>query len=79
LAIGRLLGAPPLPAANDKKSFADLHRHLDATIACLREIAPSDLEAGVDRAVVIERPRGSLSFNGEQVLREFAIPTSSIT
>jgi hypothetical protein len=38
LAIVRLLGAPPVPAANDAKSFADLHRRLDATIAYLREI-----------------------------------------
>jgi uncharacterized protein len=74
LAIGRLLGAPTAPAANDEKSFADLQQRLDATIAYLREIAPSDLEAGLDRAIVIERPRGSLSFSGRQFLREFAIP-----
>src|SRR5215210_4365132 len=44
LAIAQLLGDPSVPTANDAKSFADLHQRLDATIAYLREIAPSDLE-----------------------------------
>src|SRR5690349_7567278 len=35
LAIGQLLGAPLPPAANDAKSFADLHQRLDTTIAYL--------------------------------------------
>jgi hypothetical protein len=74
LAIARLLGAPPVPAANDEKSFADLHQRLDATIAYLREIAPSDLEAGLDRTIVIEHRGGSMSFSGGQFLLEFAIP-----
>ena len=74
LSIARLLGAPAVPAANHAKSFADLHQRLDATIAHLREIAPSDLEAGLARAIVIEHRRGSMNFSGDQFLREFAIP-----
>jgi uncharacterized protein len=74
LAIDHLLGAPQLPAANDAKSFADLHHHLDATIAYLREITPSDLEAGLDRTIVIEHPRGSMHSSGSQFLVAFAIP-----
>lgn len=75
LAIAHLLGAPPaVPAASDEKSFADLHQFLDATIAYLREIASSDLEQGLERAIVIENRRGSISFSGSQFLLEFAIP-----
>ncbi|HET6340328.1 MAG TPA: DUF1993 domain-containing protein [Polyangiales bacterium] len=74
LAIARLLGAPPAPAANDAKSFADLHQRLDATIAYLREIAPSDLEASLDRTIVIEHRGGSMSCSGSQFLIAFAIP-----
>ena len=74
LAIVQLLGAPSVPAANDAKSFADLHQRLDATIAYLRETAPSGLEAGLNRVIVIEHRRGSMSFSGGQFLREFAIP-----
>lgn len=74
LAIARLLGAPPVPATNDAKSFADLHRHLDATIAYLQGIAPSDLEAGFDRVIVIEHRGGATRSSGSQFLLAFAIP-----
>ncbi|MCP3140973.1 DUF1993 family protein [Pyxidicoccus xibeiensis] len=74
LAIAQLLGAPRVPAANDAKSFADLHQRLDATIAYLRESAPSDLEAGLDRTIVIEHHRGSMRSSGRQFLIAFAIP-----
>ncbi|KYF63753.1 DUF1993 family protein [Sorangium cellulosum] len=74
LAIAQLLGARPVPAANDAKSFADLHQRLDATIAYLREVAPSDLESGLDRTIVIEHPRGSMRSSGRQFLLAFAIP-----
>jgi hypothetical protein len=74
LAIARLLSTPAVPAASDAKSFADLHQRLDATIAYLREIPPSALEAGLDRTIVIEHPRGSMSSSGGQFLLAFAIP-----
>jgi hypothetical protein len=74
LAIGQLLGAPLAAAAHAAKSFADLHQRLDATIAYLREIAPSDLEAGLDRTIVIEHRRGSMRSSGSQFLLAFAIP-----
>ena len=74
LAIAQLLGAPRVPAANDAKSFSDLHQRLDETIASLREIAPSDLEAGLDRAIVVEHRRGSMRSSGGQFLFAFAIP-----
>lgn len=74
LAIAQLLGAPRVPAPNEAKSFADLHQRLDATIAFLREIAPNDLEAGLDREIVIEHRRGSMRSSGDQFLLAFAIP-----
>jgi hypothetical protein len=74
LAMGQLLGAPLAPTANDAKIFADLHQHLDATIAYFREIAPSDLEAGLDRTIVIENRRGSVRSSGRQFLLALAIP-----
>ncbi|RKH63744.1 DUF1993 domain-containing protein [Corallococcus aberystwythensis] len=74
LAIAQLLGAPSVPAANDARSFADLHQRLDATIAYLREIAHGDLEAGFDREIVIEHRRGSMRSKGSQFLIAFAIP-----
>ena len=74
MAIGQLLGTPMTPAANDAKRFTDLQQHLDATIAYLRAIAPGDLEAGLDRTIVIENRRGSMRSSGDQFLLAFAIP-----
>lgn len=74
VALAHVLGAPAVPAANDAKSFADLHQRLDGTIAYLRDIAASDVEAGLNRTIVIERPRGSMHSNGSQFLLAFAIP-----
>lgn len=74
LAIANLLGTPRKPVQNDAKSFADLHQRIDETIAFLREIAPRDLEAGLDREIVIEHRRGSTRSIGRQFLLAFAIP-----
>lgn len=74
VAIARLLGDPSAPTANDATSFADLYQRLDETIAYLRAIAPSDLEAGLDRTIMIEHPRGSMHSSGRQFLLAFAIP-----
>ncbi|MFY1824520.1 DUF1993 family protein [Myxococcus fulvus] len=74
LAIARLLGESRMPAANDARSFAELHQRLDATMAYLRDLSPSDLEAGLEREVVIEHRRGSVRSSGRQFLIAFAIP-----
>ncbi len=74
LAIAQLLGAPRVPAANEAGSFADLYQRLDETIEYLRSIAASDLEAGLDRAIVVERRHGSVRSTGGQFLLAFAIP-----
>lgn len=74
LAVERLLGAPSTPAASDAKSFAELHQRLDATIAYLRAIPPSELEAGLERTIVMDNRRGSLSLGGSQFLLAYAIP-----
>lgn len=74
LAIARLLGEPRVPAANDAKSLAALHQHLDATIAYLRELAPGDLEAGLEREILVEHRSGSVRSNGRQFLVGYAIP-----
>jgi hypothetical protein len=74
LAIAQLLGARRVPAANDAQSFSDLHQRLDETIAYLREIAPSDLAAGLDKAIVVDHRRGSMRSSGGPFLLAFALP-----
>jgi hypothetical protein len=74
LAIAQLLGGRPVPSPSDAKSFSELHQRIDATVAYLRGIAPADLEAGLDRPIVLEHRRGSVSSNGGQFLLGYAIP-----
>jgi uncharacterized protein len=74
LAITRLLGEPAVPASNQAQSFKDLHQRLDATIAYLQEIAPTELEASLDREIVIQHRGGSTRASGGQFLVAFAIP-----
>ncbi|MGE0161304.1 MAG: DUF1993 family protein [Dehalococcoidia bacterium] len=74
LAVAHLLGARAVPEASDARSFATLHRRIDATISYLREVAPGEIEAGLERTIVIEHPRGSISATGSQFLLAFAIP-----
>lgn len=74
LAIARLLDTPAIPTAHDAQSFAGLHQRLDATIGYLREVAPGDLEAGLDRVIVSESRHGSTRCSGGQFLIAYAIP-----
>jgi hypothetical protein len=74
LATSNLLGVRLTPTTNNAKSFANLHQHLNTTIAYLQDIAPSDLESGLDRTIAIQHPRGSTSSSGHQFLTAFAIP-----
>ena len=74
LAIARLRGAPAVPIANDASSFAELHRRIDATIAHLREIDAGELDAGLEREIVIEHRRGTMRSIGRQFLAAYAIP-----
>lgn len=72
--IERLTGAPLGSSNDDAKTFAELHQRIDAAIAQLQQVSPSDVEAGLARAIEVERPRGTLHFTGERFLREFSLP-----
>lgn len=74
MAIARLLGVPRVPAASEARSFSDLHRQLDEAIADLRATAPGDLEAALDRVIVVDHRRGSIRASGSQFLVAYAIP-----
>ena len=63
-----------MPDANVAGSFAELYERIDATIAHCRGVDPEALEAGLERSVVIERPRGSVRGSGSRFLVAFAIP-----
>jgi hypothetical protein len=73
-AIERLTDAPIATTNDDAKTFAELNQRIDAAITQLQSISPSDLEAGLSRAVEVRNPRGSMQFTGDKFLLEFALP-----
>jgi uncharacterized protein len=74
LAIAQVLGARTVPAANDAKSFSDLHQRIDASIAYLQGTSAADLEAGLGQPIVFEHRRGSVTSDGGRFLLAFATP-----
>jgi uncharacterized protein len=74
IAVARLTGASATPSADAPKSFADLHRRIDAVVAELGAAKREDLERGLERTIEIEHRSGSMKFVGEKFLLEFAIP-----
>lgn len=74
LAMARLLAAPAVPATSDAETFPALHQRIDATIAGLRGIAASDIEAGLGRSIVVEHRRGAVTADGSRFLLAYAIP-----
>jgi hypothetical protein len=69
-----LVGKVAKPAASDAKSFADLHRQIDATVAHLLGIDRGELETGLERTIEIEHRGETTKFGGSQFLFEMAIP-----
>ena len=74
LAIARLLGEPAVPTPLSAESFPELHERIDATVARLRDVASADLEAGLDREIVVTHRHGSVTASGDKFLRAYAIP-----
>lgn len=75
IAVARLTGASATPTTDVSKSFADLHRRIDAVVVSLGTARREDLERGLERTIEIEHRGGSLKFVGEKFLLEFAIPS----
>lgn len=74
MAMGLLSGEKPVPDTRAAETFEGLHHHIDAVITFLQEASPQDIEAGLVRTIVVERPRGSTSAVGSQFLTAMAIP-----
>lgn len=74
LAVQRLLGAGATPSPPEAKSFDELQRRLDATIAQLGECDADALELGLTRTLELPQRGGVKAFSGARFLTEFAIP-----
>jgi uncharacterized protein len=73
-AIERLGDVSLAKTDDDAKTFAELYRHLDASIEQLQSVAPEALEAGLSREIEVVNPRGSFRLSGERFVCDFALP-----
>lgn len=76
LSVARLLGDETnrVFPSDGPAGFRALQGHLDSTIAYLKDVSRSDLDAGLGREVVIEHRGGSTRGNGGRFLSGYAIP-----
>ena len=74
LAVHRLLGVASTPLAEEAKSFAELGKRIDETIAYLGALDPDALEAGLERTIELPYRGDAKAFRGDRFLTEFAIP-----
>ncbi len=79
MAVDRLTGAGVAPAspsaADEAKSFEELHRRVDAAIAHLAAVPSEATEAGLARTIEIAHRGASTRYTGSQFLQQFAVPS----
>ena len=75
LAVSRLVGVAVTPRAEEGKTFAALHEHIDATLAHLATVDRDALEAGLARSIELRHRESAKTFRGDHFLTEFAIPS----
>jgi hypothetical protein len=75
MAVDRLIGAAVAPgAADEAKSFEDLHRRVDAALAHLGAVHSEATEAGLARTIEVAHRGASTRYPGSQFLQQFAVP-----
>ncbi|HEY8087148.1 MAG TPA: DUF1993 domain-containing protein [Polyangiaceae bacterium] len=76
MAVDRLTGAAGAPgAADEAKTFDELHRRVDAALAHLGAVPSEAIEAGLARTIEIAHRGASTRYTGTQFLQQFAVPS----
>jgi hypothetical protein len=77
MAVDRLIGAtvPPPAAADEARSFAELHERVDAALAYLGTVDGGALEIGLARTIEIAHRGRSTRYTGSSFLQQFAVPS----
>ena len=76
MAVDRLIDAALAPGpADEAKSFAELHRRVDAALAHLGAAQCEATEAGLARTIEVAHRGASTRYTGSQFLQQFAVPS----
>ena len=72
--VARLSGRAIPKYRDNEKSFADLYRRIDRTIAFARKVKVGDIDGTEDKGIELKFPQGSLKFKGKPYLLHFVLP-----
>ncbi|TAJ93572.1 MAG: DUF1993 domain-containing protein [Gammaproteobacteria bacterium] len=59
---------------DNEKSFKDLYKRIDKTVAFLKTCKPHAINGSEDRTIVMQFPSMTLKFSGMDYLHRFALP-----
>lgn len=72
---GARLADKKIPVYKDnEKSFKDLYKRIDKTVAFLKTCNSHDIDGSEDRTLVMQFPSMTLKFSGADFLHRFALP-----
>jgi uncharacterized protein len=74
LAGTRLVGTATSPQTAEPKSFPALYESIEATVRYLGLQEPNELQAGLERTIVVDHRGGSISLLGTQFFLQLALP-----
>lgn len=70
----RLSGRSVPSFKDNEKSFADLYRRIDRTVAFIKKIKAQDIDGTENKTIELKFPQGTLKFKGRPYLLNFVLP-----
>ena len=70
----RLSGRAVPSFKDNEKSFADLYRRIDRTIAFVRKVKAQEIDGTETKQIELKFPQGSIKFKGKAYLLNFVLP-----
>ena len=70
----RLAGTEPPKWPDDEKTFADLHKRVQDTIAYLQTFTPAQFDGADTRQIELKFPNATVNFVGRDYFLKFVIP-----
>lgn len=59
---------------DNEKSFADLYRRIDRTVAFVKKAKAKDIDGTEEKVIELKFPQGSMKFKGKPYLLHFVLP-----
>jgi hypothetical protein len=70
----RLAGVEPPKYEDTEATFPELLARIDKTVAFINGFKAAQIDGTEDKAIVLNSPRGTMNFTGQQYLLNFVLP-----